>query len=173
MSEPEGQRLSLKDVLNGVPAFIAGFVSLIFIATAIREWGYYHVLGVNLILINSPAEYTSVALYWIPNLALVWGLWLVIELLDRRAILPHKDKDASTSSSIGRQKFVLFLYNSFVYISVPIVLLVHLRFQREFGLLTLFICFGIVILWDADFHLVCKIYCHRGREFRELYFVLS
>ena len=147
MSESEGQRLSFKDVLNGVPAFIAGFVSLIFIATAIREWGYYHVIGVDFILINSPAEYTSVALYWIPNLALVWGLWLVIELFDRREIFSQKDKDSSTSFRIGCQRIFLFLGNVVACISVPIVLLVHLYFRREFEVLTLWMFFAILMSW--------------------------
>ena len=45
--------MSFKDFLSGVPAVIAALAALSFILTAIREWGYYRVIGSKFIFLMS------------------------------------------------------------------------------------------------------------------------
>ncbi|MCY4673967.1 MAG: hypothetical protein OXD43_09440 [Bacteroidetes bacterium] len=77
-----------------MPATIAALTVATLVASALREWGYYIVLGEEFIMLNSPTDYTSNTIRWLPEFVLFGAAGILLSRVTARAEEIRSDEEA-------------------------------------------------------------------------------
>jgi hypothetical protein len=101
----------MNSVLENAGKIAAAISFALLSLSVIYEWGYFHVIGSEFQKFESPTDYLSNAIGWLPYLLFLffgWGLWIAYQFV---APLDRKNRNADVFNvSLALTIWVLLLY---------------------------------------------------------------
>ena len=89
----------------GVPALVTAMTASVFVASVLREWAYFRVIGMDFITLLSPADYTSGVVSWLIEVLLAWvigGLVVALHYWACRSGIEVTSADSSWDRWVSR-----------------------------------------------------------------------
>ena len=114
--------MSSKGFQWNIPAAVAALTALIFAVSAVREWAYYCVIGMDFIFLTSPADYTGATLRVLPMLFVGAVVGSVAGKMSFRFVVVSPDPSQSDKEIAERA--ILLGYWGFTLMAVVAFLMV-------------------------------------------------